>query len=33
MAVLHLAAFAEEGVGLIEEEDRTSVLGSIEEPA
>ncbi len=33
MAVLDLAALAEERVGLVEEEDRAAILGGIEEAA
>ena len=32
VAVLHLAALAEERVGLVEEQDRAAVLGGIEHP-
>src|SRR5262249_28090819 len=32
VAVLDFAALAEEGVGLVEEQDRASVLGSVEDP-
>ena len=33
VAVLDLAPLAEEGVGLVEEEDRAAVLGRVEDPA
>ena len=33
VAVLHLGSLAEEGVGLVEEEDRAAGLGRVEEPA
>ena len=33
VAVLHLAALAEQRVGLVEEQDRAAVLGRVEQPA
>jgi len=33
VAVLHLAALAEQGVRLVEQEDRAAILGRIEDPA